>query len=227
MPVASSKKAALKRKVLAAALTCSGGDQRKDFSFEDLLVQAWREDPSSWGLRGYEDEHPDPERLHREVDSRGKGQEGLVGTGMLKKVETRVYRLTPKGMVVAASAAPDSSEERRGVERTFEGEVRRIIEHPVFVGWLKEPSTPGRFREAGRFWGVAAGMPPGTVRERVSGVEDTLNAALELLEERDAVRVGRSGGKSLYEREDIVRALDFQEAMKRRFVKDLQLLLGA
>lgn len=220
----SSKKAVLKRKVLAAALTCSGGDPQKTFSFEDLLVQAWRDDPSSWGLRGYEGEHPDPERLHREVDSRGKGQEGLVGTGLLEKVETRVYRLTPKGMVAAASAQPDSSEERRGVERTLAGEVRRIIEHPVFVGWLKEPDAPRRFREAGRFWGVAAGMPPETVRGRVSGVEDTLNAALELLESRAAARDGRSGGKSLYEREDIERALDFQEAMKERFARDLRLL---
>lgn len=226
MAATSSKKAVLKRKVLVAALTCSEGNPRKDFSFEDLLVQAWRDDPSSWGLRGYEGEHPDPERLHREVDSRGKGQEGLVGTGLLEKVETRVYRLTPRGMVAAAEAAPDSSEERRGVERTLAGEVRRIIEHPVFVGWLKEPDTPKRFREAGRFWGVAAGMPPETVRGRVRGVEDTLGAALELLESRDAARVGRSGGKSLYEREDIERALDFQEALKERFAKDLRLLLG-
>lgn len=225
MPAATgSRRAVLKRKVLAAALTCSKGDPQKTFSFEDLLVQAWRDDPSSWGLRGYEGEHPDPERLHREVDSRGKGQEGLVGMGLLEKADTRVYRLTPKGMVAAALEESDASEGRRSVERTLAGEVRRIIEHPVFVGWLKDPDTPRRFREAGRFWGVAAGMPPDTVRGRVRGVEDTLNAALELLGDREAARVGRSGGKSLYEREDIERALDFQGAMRERFARDLRLL---
>lgn len=222
--MAKSSKADLKRKVLDAALKCSDGDPYATFSFEELLVQAWRDDPLSWGLRGFEGDHPDPERLHREVDSRGKGQEGLVGTGFLEKVQTRVYRLTHKGLATASEGAPMSSDVRRKAGRAMESEVRRILEHPVFVRWLKDPTTPKRFREAGGFWGVAPGTPPKTVQERVRAVEDTMRAALALLEREDVDGIGQRSGKVLYERQDVERALEFQETLKRRFDADLQML---
>lgn len=214
----------LRKKALVAALSCSGGDASRSFSVEDLLVRAWRDDPSSWGLRGYEYDYADSEHLRRKLT----GREGLVGVGLLEKAGTREYRLTPEGVgaAVAARATPAPPEERRAVGRTLEAEVRRVIEHPVFAGWLGSPDTPRRFREAGWFWGVAAGTPPETVRSRVRGVEDTLNAALEALEDGDAVRVGAVGGKVFCERADIERALDFQSALKERFVDDLRLLLG-
>lgn len=147
--MARVSKTDLKRKVLDAAVKCSEGDPNATFSFEELLVQAWRDDPLPWGLRGFEREHPDPERLHREVDSRGKDQPGLVGTGLLEKVQIRVYRLTPKGLAAASEGASASSDVRRKVDRAMESEVRRILEHPVFVRWLKDPASPKRFREAG------------------------------------------------------------------------------
>lgn len=215
--------------VLRAALERSGGDPRETFSFEELLVQAWHETPDSWGLRGFEREHPDPERLHRELSPRGKGQPGLVGEGLMEKVGgkvERLYRITPKGLAVASELAPVSSTAREQADRTIEAEVLRIIEHPVFLQWLKDHSKPRRFREAGHFWGIAPGTPPKTAQERIRNVEETISAALDLLRGKEDNRSQDGPGRLRYGREDLERSLEFQETLKERFEADLKFLLN-
>src|SRR6266850_896235 len=43
---------------LLACLRLTGGDFGKTFSAEDILVEAWKMDHATWGLRGHEQEHP-------------------------------------------------------------------------------------------------------------------------------------------------------------------------
>jgi hypothetical protein len=50
----NTQRLGLKEKLLLAALECSNGDTDKVFTGEDLLVEAWKQDPQAWGLRGYE-----------------------------------------------------------------------------------------------------------------------------------------------------------------------------
>lgn len=50
-----------------------------------------------------------------------------------------------------------------------------------------------------------------------------MGAALDLLG-RDAGGIGQRPGKVLYERQDVERALEFQETLKRRFDADLRML---
>ncbi|SRR6266849_7627194 len=220
----ATRKVDLRQQLLLAALACTGGDTSKTFSSEDLLIEAWTKDPPSWGLRGYEREHPDSNRIHRELDSRGKGHRGVVGDGFLEKVRPRTYRLTPKGLSAAAAASQGDPEARERLSRVLEAEVTRIIEHPSFIGWLTAPATPKSFRDAGHFWGVAPGTPPRVVRQRVRAVEDTLNAALELLASRDISEVGDGHGRLLFDRSDVERGLDFHREMTRRFEKELRVL---
>jgi hypothetical protein len=222
----SARKVDLRQQLLAAALACSGGDPARTFSSEELLIAAWRYDPASWGLRGYEQEHPDSNRIHRELDSRGKGHRGIVGDGYLEKVRPRTYRLTPKGLAVAASASDADPEARERLNRVLEAEVTRIIEHPAFVAWLTDRSKPRSFRDVGHFWGVAPGTPARVVRQRVQSVQDTLTAALELLERRELDQVGDRQGRLLFERADVERSLEFHAEMKVRFGKELALLTG-
>jgi hypothetical protein len=214
----------LKRQVLLAALDCSGGDLQKTFTFEELLVEAWKRDPLSWGLRGFEREHPDSERIHRELDSRGKGSGGLVDLGFLEKVQARLYRLTPKGLAAASDLKPADTSVREKTHRTLEAEIRRILEHPAFRDWLKDSNRPKHFREAGHFWGIAPGTPPRLIRQRVKRVEQTLRAALDVLERKGVEEIGERRGSVLYDRTDIERCRQFQEALKQRFAGDLRIL---
>jgi hypothetical protein len=98
------------------------------------------------------------------------------------------------------------------------------LEHPTFKSWLGDSSRPKYFREAGHFWGIAPGTPAKTVRERVSFVEQTLQAALDVLSKEGVNEVIEQRGKILYELNDIERCLEFQNVLKERFGKDLRLL---
>jgi hypothetical protein len=214
----------LKEQVLLAALECSSGDCRKSFTIEDLLVSAWKKDRAAWGLRGYENEHPDADKIHKEVDSRGATNKGIVGLGYLEKVHQRVFRLTSAGLVFASSLRPSDPIVREKAGRKLEEEIKPILEHPVFQMWLQDPTLPKYFREAGHFWGVAPGMPSKTVRERVNAVERTLKAANDFLTTAGVDEVSEQRGRVLFQRTDIERCSEFQAALKLRFARDLKLL---
>src|SRR6185312_677689 len=142
----------LKRQLLLAAVDCSGGDTEKTFTFEELLVAAWKRDNQSWGLRGFESAYPDSERIHRELDSRGKASKGLVELGWVDKVRARVYRLTLKGLTETSRAKPENPVIREKIRRESEEEIRRVLEHTTFQQWLADATKPKRFRDAGAFW---------------------------------------------------------------------------
>ena len=220
----TTKASDLKKQVLLAVLDCCGRDLDKTFTFETLLVAAWKRDPQSWGLRGFEEKHPDSERLHRELDSRGKGNGGLVDAGLLEKIRPRVYRITPRGLASASELVPSNEALRGKTDRKLEEEIRRILEHPTFRSWLVDANQPKRFRDAGHFWGIAPGTPPHVIDERIQRVEKTLQAALEVLERKGVEQIGDQRRGLLYEREDIERCLQFQAMLKQRFATDLRML---
>src|SRR3989344_9613018 len=109
-----SARIGLKQQVLLAALQCSGGDINKTFTAEELLLAAWKRDPVSWGLRGHEREHPDSEKIYKELDRasvKGKNvRGGLIGLGLFEKIRFRTYHFTPAGLIEASEVR---SEERR------------------------------------------------------------------------------------------------------------------
>ena len=136
----------------------------------------------------------------------------------------RVFRLTPTGLAEASALRPTDAITREKADRQLEQAVKQIIEHPVFRDWLKDPTRPKYFREAGHFWGIAPGTPPKTVLERVSLVERTLSSALKALNERGVNELIEQRGKVLFERKDIERCLEFQRVLTERFKRDLALL---
>jgi hypothetical protein len=214
----------LKRQLLFAAVECSGGDTRKTFTFEELLVKAWEQDRHSWGLRGFEAEHPDSERIHRELDSRGKNSKGLVELGWVDKARPRVYRITLKGLTEIGRSKPEHKVVREKIRRESEEEIRQIVEHPTFRMWLSDQSRPRKFREAGAFWNVAPGTPPEVIRKRIQHVDSVLDSAQELLVGAGVEGLGSGRGTLLFERSDIERCREFQEALKTRFAADLKVL---
>ena len=218
-----SKGLGLVEQVLLSALECSGGDCQKTFTAEDLLVHAWKNDKLAWGLRGFEDEHPDSSKIFKELDAHA-GKQGIVGRGLLQKTHGRVYRLTVAGLAAASRLRPADPIAREKAGRKLEEEIRQILEHPVFRKWIADPVHPKHFREAGHFWGIAPGMPPKTVRERVNAVERTLKAAADFLRDRAIEEVTEYRGKILFDQQDIERALEFQSSLKKRFERDLRLL---
>ena len=213
----------LRQQVLLAALDCSGGDLQKTFTAEDLLLTAWKRNPLAWGLRGHETEHPDSERIYVELD-RASVRGGLVGLGIFEKVRQRTYRLTVVGLAAASEVAGADPSARGKAERALADAVAVILSHPVFGEWMKDPTTPKHFRDAGHFWGVAPGTPPSVIRARIGEVDRTLEKARSLLDTKRVEEIAARHGKALFDRVDIDRAMEFQATLKRRFAKDLSTL---
>jgi hypothetical protein len=218
----------LRQQVLLAALDCSGGDVDKTFTAEELLLSAWKRDPLAWGLRGHEKEHPDSEKIYTELDRASvKGSNvrgGLAGLGLFEKVRQRTYRLTPAGLAAASQIAGAHPSAKGKAVRALADAVARVLEHPVFREWIKDPSTPKHFRDAGHFWGVAPGTPPSVIRARIAEVDRTLETARSLLESKGVEGIAAQHGRALFDRHDIVRANEFQKMLKTRFAKDLATL---
>lgn len=224
----TSRRASLREQVLLAALDCCGSDLEKTFTSEDLLVSAWKRDPLAFGLRGYEREYPDSDKVRKELDSRGARpgsvSTGLVSAGLILRVRERIYRLTPAGLAVAAEVVGAEPDTRGRAERVLADAVDAILSHSVFRGWLKDPSSPRLFRDAGHFWGVAPGTPPKVIQARITDVDRTLEKALGLLDAGGVDEVTARRGTALFDRNGIERAMNFQTTLKQRFTRDLATL---
>jgi hypothetical protein len=225
---AKSVRVGLRQQVLLAALECSGGDLRKEFTAEDLLLAAWKRNPAAWGLRGYETEHPDSERIYVELDRVSVGgtnvRGGMVGLGLFEKVRQRTYRFSPAGLGAASEVAGADPSFRGKAERALADAVAAILSHPVFREWMRDPMMPKHFRDAGHFWGIAPGTPPNVIRSRIGEVDNTLERARSLLQATGMDEVAARHGKRLFDRVDLERALEFQTTLKRRFAKDVATL---
>jgi hypothetical protein len=222
------RRASLREQVLLAALDCSGSELEKTFTSEDLLVAAWKRDRLAWGLRGYEPDFPDNDKIHKELDGRGArvgtASTGIVSKGLLLRVRQRIYRLTPAGFAAAAEVVGAEPDTRGKAERVLADAVGAILSHPVLRSWLKDPSSPKHFRDAGHFWGVAPGTPPKVIQARILDIDRTLEKALSLLDSSGVDEVAARHGKALFDRTDIERAMNFQSTLKERFTKDLATL---
>lgn len=213
----------LRDQVLLAALEFTGGDLRKAFTAEDLLMVAWKRDPRAWGLRGYELEHPDSEKIRVEID-RANVKGGMVGLGFFEKVRQRTYRLTATGLLAASEVSEADPSTRAMAERRLADAVKDIMSHPVFRSWTKDAGTPKYFRDAGHFWGIAPGTPPSVISARIREIDQTLEKAGALLAERGVDEVAERHGRVLYDRTDIERAQEFHSTLKLRFADDLSAL---
>ena len=216
----------LSDKVLLAALECSHGEPSESFTAEDLLVTAWKADKRAFGLRGFEEDHPDSNKLYTKID----GKDGLVAKGLLHAEGERTLRMTEAGLGRALTLSRDilmepvDKELEVKVERGLQESMTRMLSSQEFRVWLSNKSKPNRFREAGNFCGIAPGTPPRTVRERVTQVDQTLAAARQRLDQFGVERVFEQRGRELFDRQDVERLSEFQSELKKRFQKELKIL---
>lgn len=211
-------------KILLAALKCSDAEIRKTFTAEQLLVAAWESDRWAFGLRGFENQHPDANKVYTKID----GTSGLVRRGMLEAEGDRILRITVAGLAQAQSIkmsiGEDMSVVQVKVDRQLQEALVRLINSREFRDWLENPSREWRFREAGSFWGIAPGTPAKTVRKRVGEVERVLEAARQRMDQMSTDSIVEQRGRNLVDRSDIDRLLELHNSLKRRFSRDLRMM---
>jgi hypothetical protein len=80
--------------ILRAACELAKGSAATRISVSDLIVRAWELD-SRLALRGYEDKHPDANRVQAKLC----GPDGLIGLGLLARCGEGEVGVTRKGFI--------------------------------------------------------------------------------------------------------------------------------
>lgn len=220
------KKLSLSEKVLLASLELSGGSTGLSFTAEELLIASWKANRRAFGLRGFENDYPDSNKLYTKID----GKDGLVAKGLLRGAGERTYQITEVGNARAYQLKRDLSPDEADydldtkLDRTLQVGIAEMVSSKEFRAWLGDASKPTRFREAGNFWGIASGTPSKTVRNRILRVDQIVNEALKRLDELGVERIVEQRGKEHFDRLELERLLEFNGVLKKRFSRELKIL---
>lgn len=136
--------------VAAGALAKNG---HSEFTAEDLVVQAHREFPDDFSLKGYR-ECPDSNVVLTQI--MGKKAHLLV-RGWLEKIGIKQYRLTPKGLDdLPDLGGSESTIVNRRIERNFEEGLARLLTFAAFQLFKSRQQDRITFHQFCRFAGLSA-----------------------------------------------------------------------
>lgn len=130
----SSQQALTSEQLLLVALYRAGRYNTENVPFEELVLQAWRDFPSVFGLRNHP-EHPDSLRIHLSLRSR------LKPDGLVICLSDSTFRLTEKGGTEAAllhsTATIALAESGRTIQLDREQALllQRARESRAFAAW--------------------------------------------------------------------------------------------
>lgn len=191
-----------------------------EFSEWDLTVASWKVNKAKWGLRGYEDRHPDHKRVMMEL--MGKG--GLVHRGWLAKSRANHYVLTDAGRRAAADIDAPLDTRRRSWH-TYE-ELQPFVFSRVFEDYLRDASQPKTWLGAEAFLRLH-GAGGASVDQRMRQIRQAIDGAFGVMEERGEETLSRGdqpGGQITRER---LRSLEgFLETLESRFERQIAALVG-
>jgi hypothetical protein len=235
------------RKMTAAQLIVLAGDDLHnsgvtEFTEFELTVAAWRRDRDRFGLRGFQDKHPDHKRVMMEI--MGQKPHNPIHLKFMEKVRPNVYRMTTEGRREAerlhqqlAGAAPEpkkSAQAKREATRlppiapakafkvatSPEGLYDQIYEyvfHAAFLAWKDDSDQPTKFASVEQF--LSAKRPiEDRYAERMSEIAATADAAAKYCDANDLsfLAHGTKNNRRI-NAADLARLQDFLKVLARRF----------
>jgi hypothetical protein len=194
------------------------------FSAEALIVAAWQKYPRTFGLKGYDEQYPDSNKVLASI----MGEKGLTRRGWLSKPAQKLYALTNEGRRVvrrllhgddqpAAASKPDRP-------------IRLSKEHDKFMQGLFVTSAYEKFREgrqqeltfadACRFWGITENLSGEALDARL----DHVRAALADIERQVGLTSANLGDGHNITLDDVGLMCDIHNHLLQRFGRHLTLL---
>lgn len=179
-------------KLLLAALEVR--KRKATFTAEDLVVEAWKKYPDTFGLSGYADNYPDSNRVLTNI----MGTKGMRGKGWLRKVGEKQYQLTSAALsegqtLVAdwegATAKAETRYLRAELDRQAMAVLGRILSTPAARKAFSKQLEAISFNEACGFWDITVRSNANTLSARLAEVKVLLDRA------QDAV--AHAGGEGL------------------------------
>lgn len=174
---------------------------KRPFSAEDLVVEAWKAFPDTFGLKGHYDSngrpaYPDSNRVFAET----MGSKPLRKKGFIAKVGNKTYDVTTSGKIHAQAIAENTTEDslstrKLALSREVAAELARLLESRAFT--KSQNATAGNitFHDVCGFWRISSRITAVDLEGRLNSALMTIDAA------RNSVESGRRdfehGGKSV------------------------------
>lgn len=200
--------------VLLAATELSEEDTSKMFSEWDLTIEAWEQNPNRWGMRGYEEDHPDHKRVMMEV----MGSNNLVNKGWLERPETNHYRVTSAGLAKAAEISSPRDTRKRSIH--IYHDVADFAFHSVFEAHLEDRDEPKTWIDAEAFLQLQS-HDPDELEKQLEHLRQAINRAKKFIEETDVDELKRGDRGPPISKERLNRLSSFIDLIEDRFERQL------
>jgi hypothetical protein len=210
-------------KILLAASHLEESGQ-SPFSAESLIVSAWRNYPTTFGLKGYEEQYPDSNKVLSGI----MGEKGLPNRGWMAKVGQKMYSLTRDGKQVVRKLlqgedTPPLTAKRLAEPEALPRELDLMLQAMLASSaWQKlRQGRTGEwtFSDACRFWSITD-QTGGAVDARL----DELQAQLRQVEKLVAGGPVKLGNGVELAADVAGQLCDLSHQLEQRFVRHLQLL---
>lgn len=183
----STERVTVPEKLLIAALEVR--KRSATFTAEDLIVEAWRRYPDTFGLSGYSDRYPDSNRVLTNI----MGTKGMRGKGWLRKVGEKQYRLTSTGLSdgetllrgVTQATGESSAYLRAELDRQTTAALQRLLSTGAARKALEARSETISFHDACGFWDITARSNANTLNVRLADTHVLLDRAMGALSGKD------------------------------------------
>ena len=215
--------ATIHEKILIAAYSLEEAG-KTPFTAEALVVSAWKQFPSTFGLRDFTDQYPDSNKVLVGL----MGERGLARRGWLAKLGAKQYSLTRDGRQAVRKLL---GIEVPYVERKPAGTIpltrdQEKILHGLLIStaWMKSLEDKKQeltFADACRYWGITENLSASDLDSRLQTLRKTLTDLDRLLGGTGSAVL--PGGRSV-SGEEVGRLDQLHAYLEQRFGRHLGLL---
>jgi len=194
---------------------------KSPFSAEELVVKAWENDKSLFGLQGYADLYPDSNRILSNI----MGNKGLKGRGWIEKVGQKLYKLTASGTSISksiASSAQTTSSRATTIDRKQIVIILRMLESPVFKKKNEQDEQNILFRDACKFWGISSYSDPSTVNTQFRVNRDVLAGLEKAVASSATGRLVLPYMKEVINKETVSSLIKTDEFLRTKFFNEIE-----
>ncbi len=196
--------------VLLAAANLAKADPKREFTEWELTIEAWKLNKNRWGMRGFEEGHPDHKRVMNEI--MGKGS--IVSQGWLARTRPNHYALTPAGLARASVLTAPYDTRQRSIH--IYDEISPFAFHRVFDSHLTDRSEPATWLGAAAFLGLTKNDPE-VLEGQLSAIRRAISDALSFMSENASETLRRGDAGRMISKERVERLAGFLDLLSNRF----------
>jgi hypothetical protein len=193
------------------------------FSAEALIVATWQKYPRTFGLKGYDEQYPDSNKVLASI----MGERGLARRGWLIKMGQKLYTLSHEGRravrrLLNGEEQPATVKSARPARLSKEND--KLLQE-LFVASAYEKFREGRqqeltFADACRFWSITENLSSDALDAQL----DRMRAALSEIERQIGLGSANLSDGHNVSAEDIALMCDIHRHLSQRFSRHLTLL---